>query len=74
MRQRYWIEAGVAVVSGFLLLLTLVTREWIEALFHVDPDGGSGSLEWLIVGGLVATTVTSGLLARAERVRPTLAE
>jgi len=74
MRQRYWIEAGVAVVSGFLLLLTLVTREWIEALFHVDPDGGSGSLEWLIVGGLVAMALTSGLLARAERVRPTLAE
>lgn len=74
MRRRFWIEAVLAVLSGFLLLLTLVTREWIEALFRVDPDGGNGSLEWLIVAGLIATTMTSGLLARAERERPAIAE
>jgi hypothetical protein len=67
MRKRFWIEAGLAVVSGFLLLLTLVNSEWIEASFRVDPDGGNGSLEWLIVAALLATTVAFGLLARAER-------
>jgi len=26
-----------------------------ESRFHVDPDAGNGSLEWLIVAGLLAT-------------------
>jgi hypothetical protein len=70
MRRRFWIEAVLAGVSAFLLLLTLVSRDWIEASFHVDPDAGNGSLEWLIVAGLLATTVTFALLARAEQTRP----
>ena len=69
MRKRFWIEAGLAVGSGFLLLLTLVSSEWIEASFRVDPDGGNGSLEWAIVAALLATTVTFALLARAERAQ-----
>jgi hypothetical protein len=70
MRRRFWIESGLACTSAFLLLLTLVNREWIEASFHVDPDAGSGSLESLIVAGLLATTVAFGLAAHAERTRP----
>jgi hypothetical protein len=67
MRRRFWIEAGLAVAGGFLVLLTLVNSEWIEASFRVDPDGGNGSLEWLVVAALLATAVGLGLLARAER-------
>ena len=66
MRKRFWIEAGLAVGSGFLLLLTLVNGEWIEASFRVDPDGGSGSLEWLIVVALLGASLVFGLLARVE--------
>jgi hypothetical protein len=66
-RKRFWIEVGLAVLSGSLALLTLITREWIELLFGVDPDGGSGLLEWLIVVALAAVTVMFGLLARSER-------
>ena len=65
--KRFWIEAGLAVVSGFLLLLTLVNSEWIEASFRVDPDG-EWLREWLIVAALLATTVAFGLLAREERL------
>lgn len=46
-RTLFWIEAALAGVAGFLTVLTLFTREWIEAVFSVDPDGGDGSLEWL---------------------------
>jgi hypothetical protein len=69
MTRRFWIEAGLAASSSVLLLLTLVTRDWIEAILRIDPDGGSGSFEWLVAAGLLATTLAFGLLARAERAR-----
>ena len=56
------------MVSGSLLLLTLVNSEWIEASFRVDPDGGNGSVERMIVAALLSTTVAFGFLRRAERL------
>ena len=64
--RRFWLELGLAGFSAFLLLLTLVTREWIELLFRVDPDHGSGSLEWLVVVAALVATVTFSVLARLE--------
>jgi hypothetical protein len=63
---RFWIEAVLAALTGFLFFLTLVWRDWIEALFKVDPDGGDGSLEWAIVGVLLAASITLSVMARAE--------
>jgi len=60
------IESGVAVLAGFLFLLTLITREWIEALTGWDPDHGNGSLEWLIVVVLAVVAVGIGLRARSD--------
>ena len=70
VRMRFWVEVVLGVISALLLLLTLVTREWIELLFGVDPDGGSGALEWLIVACLVSLTLVFGALARREYRRP----
>jgi hypothetical protein len=66
MRARFWIESLSAVVGAALLVLTLVTREWIEIVFGVDPDRGSGALELGIAVGLLALAGVSAALARKE--------
>ena len=65
-RRRFWIEAGLAALSAILFVLTLSVPDWIEAVFGVDPDRGSGSLEWVFVAGFVLTTALFSLLARRE--------
>ncbi len=63
---RFWIEAGLGSLTTCLLVLTLAWKDWIEAVFHVDPDHHSGSLEWIIAGALFAASVTLFTAARAE--------
>jgi hypothetical protein len=63
---RFWIEAALAALSGFLFLLTLVWRDWIEAITGYDPDHHNGSAEWAIVAVLLVATIVFGLLARTQ--------
>jgi hypothetical protein len=72
MRRRvplFWVESILAAVSGLLALVTLFRRDWIEAVFRVDPDRQSGWLEWAIVAILVVATAVFSSLAAAERRR-----
>ena len=62
----FWIESLMALASAALLVVTLITRTWIEEIFKVDPDQGSGSLEWIIVGLALLVTVASVTLAGGE--------
>ena len=73
MRLRFWVEMGLAVTTGVLFVITLLWKDWIEILFHVDPDRGSGTLEWLVVGGFLAVTVVLALVARSEWRRAPIA-
>jgi hypothetical protein len=66
LRTRFWVEVVVGTLTALLMMLTLITREWIEAIFGVDPDGGSGSLEWAIVAALALAAIGSSMLARSE--------
>ena len=43
LKRQAKLETGVAIAAGLLLVLTLITREWIELLTGWDPDGGSGA-------------------------------
>jgi len=67
VRRRYWVEIAVSVVATVLFVLTLITREWIEVLFGVDPDGGSGALEWALVAGFGVVAIASIIAAVMER-------
>ena len=64
--RRFRLRLGLAGASLVLALLTLVWKDWIEIVFRVDPDGGSGALEWLIVGVLAGASLAFGALAGLE--------
>lgn len=66
LRRRFWVDVILAAVSIALLALTVVWDEWIELMFHVDPDAGSGALEWAIVGVTLMLTLAFSTLARLE--------
>lgn len=67
VRRRFYVEAALATLTGVLAVITLISREWIEAVFHVDPDNHHGWLEWLIVGVLAFTSLAFAAVARTER-------
>lgn len=63
---RFLLQSFVAGVSAVCFVLTLIRRDWIEAVLGVDPDAGSGALEWLLTGGFLVIALTCGLLARRQ--------
>ncbi|WP_328923759.1 ABC transporter permease [Streptomyces sp. NBC_00190] len=66
VRKRFWAEIVLGTLSGLLFLITLVWHDWIELLFGVEPDAGSGALEWLIVAVTALVAVLCALGARME--------
>jgi hypothetical protein len=73
LRRRFWLEMSLAIVTCILFVVTLVQRDWIEVAFRVDPDNGSGALEWLIVGALFVITLMLVILAGYEWRRARIA-
>lgn len=72
--RRFWLELIFAAMAGILAVLTLITREWIEIIFGVDPDHGDGSLEWFIVLGSALIAVSLSVRARIDWRRARVAE
>ena len=66
LRRRLRIEMVLAVISAVLCALTLVSPEWIEELTGLEPDAGSGALEWIIAGLFLVAAVVSAAVARRD--------
>ncbi|MBT2444093.1 ABC transporter permease [Streptomyces sp. ISL-36] len=66
LSPRFWVEVVLGSLSGLLFVITLVWRDWIELLFDVEPDAGSGALEWLIVAATALVAVVCAVGARME--------
>jgi len=64
--SRFWVRLTLAAMSAALLVVTLAWHDWIEIVFRVDPDRGSGWLEWLIVGLAFGLTLTFSASARQK--------
>ena len=73
LRRRFWLESAGGCLSGVVAIATLFWHDWIEVLFHVDPDKGNGWAEWLVVLVLVMLTLLLGTGARREWRRAVLA-
>ena len=69
LRRRFWLEFAFAAASAAALLLALLFPDWIEIVFGVNPDGGTGSLEWLVFGSIAASGIACSVLARREWLR-----
>ena len=64
----FWIELVLSIISAFLTVLTFAWPDWIEGIFGVDPDAGTGSSEWAItLAFLIATLVLAALTRRTWR-------
>jgi hypothetical protein len=57
---QFWIQVACGVLFGIAFVAALVDPEWIEA-FGVEPDGGSGALEWGIAVALGLLCVACSL-------------
>ena len=62
----FLIRLGLAAVSALLLVITHAWRDWIEIAFRVDPDRGSGWLEWLFVLVTFSLSLIFSVSARRE--------
>jgi hypothetical protein len=69
LRTRFWFESALALVSLAALVITLISKSWIETLTGLDPDGGSGAAEWAVVVALTAVTISALAMARVELKR-----
>lgn len=64
---RYWIEVFSCGACGLLFLATLAWRDWIELVLGVDPDRGSGLLEWALTAVTAFGAIAFAATARRER-------
>lgn len=63
------VETALVLLFAGLATVTAFWPAWIETVFRVDPDGGGGAAEWLVVAvpGVAAIAAFILDLSRTER-------
>ena len=59
-------EAVLGTVAALLAIATALWPNWIEGLTGLEPDGGSGETEWVLVAGFLVVVIAAGLMARRD--------
>jgi hypothetical protein len=65
-----WRHLPSIAITAFLLLavvFSVLPHNWIESIFAVDPDGGSGFLELMLVSLAIAIAFAVYLFRRPSR-------
>lgn len=70
-RMRAVLELAFSALSGICCAATLAWPEWIEAVFGIDPDRGSGSLEITLALATACCAIAFAALGRREWRRAT---
>ena len=65
-RPLFWVEVGLAAITGLLALITPIFPDWIEFVSGWDPDQHDGSVERMIVVGLFVVTIVMVAAAAIE--------
>jgi xanthine/uracil permease len=65
MKAKPYLEVTLAAVFAALTIGTILWPAWIESLTGLEPDGGSGALERLLVALFAIITVVA--LTRSQR-------
>src|SRR5262245_54747543 len=53
---------AIGALTLGVVILTALEPAWIEALAGIDPDGGSGKVEWVVVLVLAAVGLLAGYI------------
>jgi hypothetical protein len=64
--HRFHIELVLAITSAVLGVATLAAPTWLERGTGLDPDFGSGHLEWAVAGVFAAMALAAALSARSH--------
>lgn len=64
--RRVKIEAALVGLCAALFLTAVAFPDWIEVVLGVEPDGGSGVVEWLIPVALAAAGLCLSIPARRD--------
>ena len=62
-----WAKALIATANAIVGGMTLLWRDWIEVVFHIDPDSHSGAAEWSLVIATLAASVLFAYSAAQDR-------
>jgi hypothetical protein len=52
-----WVEVLLGLISTVFLVLTILLPDWLEVLFRLAPDAGTGSAEWGLALSLAAMSI-----------------